>query len=82
VTVQDIRSTVAQYLARSAPAMRSITFAAAIIRVSTGGAGRLRVAAACRALIASSIGAASSRLVMSLLLRKRTVSQGRAEMLR
>ncbi|ANV99302.1 PAS domain-containing hybrid sensor histidine kinase/response regulator [Bradyrhizobium icense] len=75
VTVQDIQSTVAQYLGPERAAQAFETFAA-------GHSGNLDPAAPAdfellqyaERLIASSIGAASSRLVMSLLLRKRTVS--------
>src|SRR5438445_258023 len=75
VTVQDIQSTVAQYLGPERAAQAFEAFAA-------GHRGNLDPAAPAdfellqhaERLIASSIGAASSRLVMSLLLRKRTVS--------
>src|SRR5215218_8462497 len=75
VTVQDIQSTVAQYLGPERAAQAFEAFAA-------GHPGKLDPAAPAdfqllqhaERLIASSIGAASSRLVMSLLLRKRTVS--------
>src|SRR6186713_2105384 len=75
VTVQDIQSTVAQYLGPERAAQAFEAFAA-------GHPGHLDPAAPAdfellqhaERLIASSIGAASSRLVMSLLLRKRTVS--------
>ena len=75
VTVQDIQSTVAQYLGPERAAQAFEAFAA-------GHPGNLDPAAPAdfellqhaERLIASSIGAASSRLVMSLLLRKRTVS--------
>jgi Na+/proline symporter/signal transduction histidine kinase len=75
VTVQDIQSTVAQYLG---PERARLAFEAFAARHS----GNLEPSAAAdfellqhaEHLIASSIGAASSRLVMSLLLRKRTVS--------
>jgi len=75
VTVQDIQSTVAQYLGPERAAQAFENFAA-------GHPGHLDPAAPAdfellqyaERLIASSIGAASSRLVMSLLLRKRTVS--------
>ena len=75
VTVQDIQSTVAQYLGPERAQHAFEAFAA-------GHPGRLDPAAPAdfellqhaERLIASSIGAASSRLVMSLLLRKRTVS--------
>ena len=75
VTVQDIQSTVAQYLGPDRARQAFEAFAA-------GHPGHLDPAAPAdfellqhaEHLIASSIGAASSRLVMSLLLRKRTVS--------
>lgn len=75
VTVQDIQSTVAQYLGPDRARQTFEAFAA-------GHPGNLDPAAPAdfellqhaERLIASSIGAASSRLVMSLLLRKRTVS--------
>ncbi len=75
VTVQDIQSTVAQYLGPDRARDAFEAFAA-------GHPGGLDPAAPAdfellqhaERLIASSIGAASSRLVMSLLLRKRTVS--------
>ena len=75
VTVQDIQSTVAQYLGPERAAQAFEAFGA-------GHPGNLDPAAPAdfellqhaERLIASSIGAASSRLVMSLLLRKRTVS--------
>src|SRR3954471_6161399 len=75
VTVQDIQSTVAQYLG---PERARLAFEAFAARH----AGNLEASAPAdfellqhaERLIASAIGAASSRLVMSLLLRKRTVS--------
>src|SRR5215212_8886474 len=75
VTVQDIQSTVAQYLG---PERARQAFEAFAIRHS----GNLEPSAPAdfellqhaERLIASAIGAASSRLVMSLLLRKRAVS--------
>ena len=75
VTVQDIQSTVAQYLGPDRARHAFEAFAA-------GHPGNLDPAAPAdfellqhaERLIASSIGAASSRLVLSLLLRKRTVS--------
>src|SRR6201991_2344323 len=75
VTVQDIQSTVAQYLGPDRARAAFEAFCA-------GRPGQLDPAAPAdfellqqaERLIASSIGAASSRLVMSLLLRKRTVS--------
>ena len=75
ITVQDIQSTVAQYLG---PERARQTFEA----FTASHPGNLDPTAPAdfellqhaERLIASSIGAASSRLVMSLLLRKRTVS--------
>lgn len=75
VTVQDIQSTVAQYLgpdrARESFAAFAADHAMALDPAAPADFELLRHA---ERLIASSIGAASSRLVMSLLLRKRTVS--------
>jgi len=75
VTVQDIQSTVAQYLgpdrARHAFEAFAITRHANLEPSAPADFELLQHA---EHLIASSIGAASSRLVMSLLLRKRTVS--------
>lgn len=75
VTVQDIQSTVAQYLGPERAQHAFEAFAAGHPRAldSTIPADFELLQYAER-LIASSIGAASSRLVMSLLLRKRTVS--------
>ncbi|MGO9360158.1 MAG: NahK/ErcS family hybrid sensor histidine kinase/response regulator [Xanthobacteraceae bacterium] len=75
VTVQDILGTVAQYLGPERAQLEFDSFAAAqrmaLERASPADFRLLRHA---EHLIASSIGAASSRVVMSLLLRKRTVS--------
>src|SRR3954471_20778884 len=75
VTVQDIQSTVAQYLgpdrARHAFEAFAATHNASLEPAAPADFELLQHA---EHLIASSIGAASSRLVMSLLLRKRTVS--------
>lgn len=75
VTVQDIQSTVAQYLgldrARHSFEAFAVTHNAHLEPSTPADFELLRHA---EHLIASSIGAASSRLVMSLLLRKRTVS--------
>ena len=75
VTVQDIQSTVAQYLgpdrARHSFEAFAVTHHAALEPAAPADFELLQHA---EHLIASSIGAASSRLVMSLLLRKRTVS--------
>ncbi|GAC1331454.1 MAG: PAS domain-containing hybrid sensor histidine kinase/response regulator [Bradyrhizobium sp.] len=75
VTVHDIQSTVAQYLgperARQAFEAFAVTHHVALEPSAPADFELLQHA---EHLIASSIGAASSRLVMSLLLRKRTVS--------
>ena len=75
VTVQDIQSTVAQYLgperARHSFEAFAVTHHIALEPAAPADFELLQHA---EHLIASSIGAASSRLVMSLLLRKRTVS--------
>ncbi|MBU6458900.1 MAG: hybrid sensor histidine kinase/response regulator, partial [Bradyrhizobium sp.] len=75
VTVQDIQNTVAQYIGPERARHSFRAFAATHPTSSDASApadfGLLQHA---EHLIASSIGAASSRLVMSLLLRKRTVS--------
>src|SRR5439155_9643491 len=75
VTVQDIQSTVAQYLGPER-AQHSFEAFAATHRTSLEPAAPadFELLQHAEHLIASSIGAASSRLVMSLLLRKRTVS--------
>ena len=75
VTVQDIQSTVAQYLGpdrtREAFAAFTANHNGALDPAAPADFELLQHA---ERLIASSIGAASSRLVMSLLLRRRTVS--------
>jgi Na+/proline symporter/signal transduction histidine kinase len=75
VTVQDIQSTVAQYLgpdrARDSFEAFAVTHHTLLEPTAPADFELLQHA---EHLIASSIGAASSRLVMSLLLRKRTVS--------
>src|SRR6266478_328996 len=75
VTVQDIQSTVAQYLGPER-ARHSFEAFAAIhnTRLDPAAPADFELLQHAEHLIASSIGAASSRLVMSLLLRKRTVS--------
>lgn len=75
ITVQDILSTVAQFLGPER-ALRSFeTFAAEHrIDLDRSAPADFRLLRHAEHLIASSIGAASSRLVLSLLLRKRTVS--------
>ncbi len=75
VTVQDIQSTVAQYLGPERARQSFDAFAAARnIRIEPAVPADFELLQHAEHLIASSIGAASSRLVMSLLLRKRTVS--------
>src|SRR3982075_314606 len=75
VTVQDIQSTVAQYLGPDR-ARHSFEAFAAIhhARLEPAASADFELLQHAEHLIASSIGAASSRLVMSLLLRTRTVS--------
>src|SRR5438128_7273459 len=75
VTVQDIQSTVAQYLGPDR-ARHSFEAFAAIrnTRLDKAAPADFELLRHAEHLIASSIGAASSRLVMSLMLRKRTVS--------
>src|SRR6202789_3766457 len=75
VTVQDIQSTVAQYLGPDRARDSFEAFATARnIRLAPSAPADFELLQHAEHLIASSIGAASSRLVMSLLLRKRTVS--------
>src|SRR6204780_3599543 len=75
VTVQDIQSTVAQYLGPERAQDSFDAFAASRnIRLTAHAPADFELLQHAEHLIASSIGAASSRLVMSLLLRKRTVS--------
>src|SRR3982075_2158693 len=75
VTVQDIQSTVAQYLGPDRARDAFETFAAIHPAPPAPAApADFELLQHAERLIASSIGAASSRLVMSLLLRKRTVS--------
>ena len=75
VTVQDIQSTVAQYLGPDRARDSFEAFAASHNLLLTPSApADFELLQHAEHLIASSIGAASSRLVMSLLLRKRTVS--------
>jgi Na+/proline symporter/signal transduction histidine kinase len=75
VTVQDIQSTVAQYLG---PDRAQDSFEAFAVshnaKLTPSAPADFELLQHAEHLIASSIGAASSRLVMSLLLRKRTVS--------
>jgi signal transduction histidine kinase len=75
VTVQDIQSTVAQYLGPERAQNAFEAFAAErATRLDPSAPADFELLQHAERLIASSIGAASSRLVMSLLLRKRTVS--------
>ncbi|MBR0797653.1 PAS-domain containing protein [Bradyrhizobium jicamae] len=75
VTVQDIQSTVAQYLGPDRAREAFTGFAADHNTVLDPAApADFELLQHAERLIASSIGAASSRLVMSLLLRRRTVS--------
>jgi len=75
VTVQDIQSTVAQYLGPERASQAFEAFAAGHhTRLDPMAPADFELLQHAEHLIASSIGAASSRLVMSLLLRKRTVS--------
>lgn len=72
ITVQDIQNTVAQYLGPDRARHAFETFSATPLDPSAPADFELLQHA--EHLIASSIGAASSRLVMSLLLRRRSVS--------
>jgi Na+/proline symporter/signal transduction histidine kinase/CheY-like chemotaxis protein len=75
VTVQDILSTVAQYLGPERARESFEAFAASHrVNLEPAAPADFELLQHAEHLIASSIGAASSRLVMSLLLRKRTVS--------
>jgi Na+/proline symporter/signal transduction histidine kinase len=75
VTVQDIQSTVAQYLGPDRALHSFEAFAVTRdARLDPATPADFELLQHAEHLIASSIGAASSRLVMSLLLRKRTVS--------
>ncbi len=75
VTVQDIQSTVAQYLGPERAGQSFEAFAKTRnVRLDPAAPADFELLQYAEHLIASSIGAASSRLVMSLLLRKRTVS--------
>src|ERR1700761_2092008 len=75
VTVQDIRSTVAQYLGPERARHSFDAFAASHpVPLDPAAPAGFELLQHAEHLIASSIGAASSRLVMSLMLRKRTVS--------
>jgi Na+/proline symporter/signal transduction histidine kinase len=75
VTVQDIQTTVAQYLGPDRARHAFEAFAASHpVPLEPAAPADFELLQHAEHLIASSIGAASSRLVMSLLLRKRTVS--------
>ena len=75
VTVQDIQSTVAQYLGPERARQAFEAFAARHPgNLEANAPADFELLQHAERLIASSIGAASSRLVMSLLLRKRAVS--------
>jgi Na+/proline symporter/signal transduction histidine kinase len=75
VTVQDIQSTVAQYLGPDRARHSFEAFAASRnAHLTPSAPADFELLQHAEHLIASSIGAASSRMVMSLLLRKRTVS--------
>lgn len=75
VTVQDLLSTVAQYLGPDRALESFETFAARNrINLERSAPADFQLLRHAEHLIASSIGAASSRLVLSLLLRKRAVS--------
>src|SRR5215469_13335036 len=75
VTVQDIESTVAQYIGAERARLSFEAFAdRRHIKLDPAAPADFELLQHAEHLIASSIGAASSRLVMSLLLRKRTVS--------
>src|SRR6202012_4638856 len=74
-TVQDIQSTVTQYLGPDRARQSFETFAATHhTPLEPAAPADFELLQHAEHLIASSIGAASSRMVMSLLLRKRTVS--------
>ena len=75
ITVQDIQTTVAQYLGpeRARHSFEAFAIANQVLLEASAPAD-FELLQHAEHLIASSIGAASSRLVMSLLLRKRTVS--------
>jgi Na+/proline symporter/signal transduction histidine kinase len=75
VTVQDILNTVAQYLGPDRARLEFESFATLQrVELDPHVPADFRLLRHAEHLIASSIGAASSRVVMSLLLRKRTVS--------
>ncbi|CEG09524.1 Sensory/regulatory protein RpfC [Afipia felis] len=75
VTVQDLLTTVAQYLGHERANAEFEAFASANrITLDRNTSADFQLLSHAEHLIASSVGAASSRLVMSLLLRKRAVS--------
>ncbi len=75
VTVQDLLSTVAQYLGPDRALQSFEAFAATHrVTIDRSAPADFQLLRHAEHLIASSIGAASSRLVMSLLLRKRALS--------
>src|SRR5262249_2380525 len=75
VTVQDIESTVAQYIGAERARLSFEAFALTRhLKLDPAAPADFALLQHAEHLIASSIGAAASRLVMSLLLRKRTVS--------
>ena len=75
ITVQDIQTTVAQYLGPERARLSFEAFAQSHqLTLDPAAPADFELLRRAEHLIASSIGAASSRLVMSLLLRKRTVS--------
>src|SRR5947209_4723630 len=75
ITVQEIQTTVAQYLGPDRARHSFEAFSARRnVRLELSAPADFELLQHAEHLIASSIGAASSRLVMSLLLRKRTVS--------
>jgi Na+/proline symporter/signal transduction histidine kinase len=75
IAVQDIQSTVAQYLGPERARLSFEAFAQSHqLTLDPAAPADFELLQRAEHLIASSIGAASSRLVMSLLLRKRTVS--------
>jgi len=75
VTVQDLQNMVAQYLGPDRARDAFSAFAASHhVRIDAGAPADFELLQRAEHLIASSIGAASSRVAMSLLLRKRTVS--------
>jgi Na+/proline symporter/signal transduction histidine kinase len=75
VTVRDLFNTVSQYLGHERATAEFEAFAKTNrIQVDRSGTADFQLLSHAEHLIASSVGAASSRLVMSLLLRKRAVS--------